>query len=60
MTPSEVLAELHESIQRQKRLNQGLERLNRRLRLLEAARIAQVADQLSDEQWRDLDADAED
>src|SRR6516165_7451301 len=46
MTPSEVLAELHESIQRKKRLNQGLERLNRRLRLLEAARIAQVADQL--------------
>ena len=59
MTPSEVLAELHESIQRQKRLNQGLERLNRRLRLLEAARIAQVADQLSDEQWLELDKDAE-
>ena len=59
MTPSEVLAELHESIQRPKRLNQGLERLNRRLRLLEAARIAQVADQLSDEQWLELDKDAE-
>jgi hypothetical protein len=52
MTPSEVLAELHEGIQRQKRLL-------RRLRLLEAARIAELADQLSDQQWRDLDADAE-
>ena len=53
MTPSEVLRELHESIQRQKRL------LNR-LRLLEAIRIGQVADNMTDEQWRELDANAED
>ena len=52
MTPSEVLRELHESIQRQKRLL-------RRLRLLEAVRIGQVADQLTDAQWAELDLDAE-
>jgi len=53
MTPSEVLAELHESIQRQKRLL-------RRLRLLEAVRLGQVADQLSEAQWADLDANTDD
>ena len=52
MTPSEVLAELHESIQRQKRLL-------RRLRLLEAVRIGQVADQLTETQWAELDMDAD-
>jgi hypothetical protein len=52
MTPSEVLRELHESIQRQKRLL-------RRLRLLEAVRIGQVADQLTETQWAELDLDAE-
>ena len=53
MTPSEVLAELHESIQRQKRLL-------RRLRLFEAVRLGQVADQLSEAQWADLDANTDD
>jgi hypothetical protein len=53
MTPSEVLRELHESIQRQKRL------LNR-LRLLEAIRIGELADKITDEQWRELDANADD
>jgi hypothetical protein len=52
MTPSEVLRELHESIQRQKRL------LNR-LRLLEAIRIGELADKITDEQWLELDKDAE-
>jgi hypothetical protein len=52
MTPSELLAELHESLQRQKRLL-------RRLRLLEAVRLGQVADQLTEAQWNELDLDAD-
>ena len=53
MLPSELLRELHENIERQKRLL-------RRLRLLEAVRMGQVADQLTETQWNELDLDAED
>ena len=57
MLPSEVLRELHESIQREKRL---LNRVNRRLRLIEAVKLGLVADQLTDAQWQELDADSDD
>ena len=57
MLPSEVLRELHESIQREKRL---LNRVNRRLRLIEAVKLGLVADQLTDAQWQELDGDSDD
>jgi len=57
MLPSEVLRELHESIQRERRL---LNRVNRRLRLIEAVKLGLVADQLTDGQWQELDEDSDD
>jgi len=57
MLPSEVLRELHESIQREKRL---LNRVNRRLRLIEAVKLGLVADQLTEAQWQELDGDSDD